>query len=162
MTASASYQKNPRIRKIFVCNSGAGNGCVNFMDAWQKCVLSPGKTHVHKIPRFGGGVLGVFLRGGVPILFFWARGFSEATKQIEQIRRLENWRSLVAQALHPPYRAVGSRYTLPLFVFQVHHPIALHPPPHTDPYRIDVCLHAKQNLGGGYSTSSCPLKGIAL
>ena len=26
-------QKNPRVRKIRVRNSGAGNGCANFMDA---------------------------------------------------------------------------------------------------------------------------------
>ena len=26
-------QKNPRVRKILVCNSGAGNGCANFMGA---------------------------------------------------------------------------------------------------------------------------------
>ena len=26
-------QKNPRVRKILVRNSGAGNGCANFMDA---------------------------------------------------------------------------------------------------------------------------------
>ena len=26
-------QKNPRVRKIFVRNSGAGNGCANFMGA---------------------------------------------------------------------------------------------------------------------------------
>ena len=32
---------------------------------------------VHKIPRFrgGGGILGFFWGGGVPILFLWARGF---------------------------------------------------------------------------------------
>ena len=42
----------------------------------EKCVPSAGKTHVHKIPRFrvfsfwGGG-------GEVPILFLWARGFSD-------------------------------------------------------------------------------------
>ena len=38
--------------------------------------------HAHKIPPFrgGGGVLGFFRRGGVevPILFLWARGFSES------------------------------------------------------------------------------------
>ena len=28
-------QKNPRVRKIRVRNSGAGNGCANFMDAWK-------------------------------------------------------------------------------------------------------------------------------
>ena len=30
-----AYQKNPRVRKIFVRNSGAGNGRANFMDAWK-------------------------------------------------------------------------------------------------------------------------------
>ena len=50
---------------MFVRNSGAGNGCVNFMDAWKKCVHSAGKTHVHKIPRFrGGGILGLGGGGG--------------------------------------------------------------------------------------------------
>ena len=29
-------QKNPRARKIFVRNSGVGNGCTNFMDTWKK------------------------------------------------------------------------------------------------------------------------------
>ena len=45
---------------------GAGNGCANFMDAWKKCVLSAGKTHVHKTPRFRGlgGVFWVFFLGG--------------------------------------------------------------------------------------------------
>ena len=35
------------------------------------------KNHVHKIPRFrgGGGILGFWGGGGVPILFLWARGF---------------------------------------------------------------------------------------
>ena len=28
-------QKNPRVRKIRVRNSGARNGCTNFMDAWK-------------------------------------------------------------------------------------------------------------------------------
>ena len=32
----AHVQKNPRVRKIRVRNSGAGNGCANFMDAWKK------------------------------------------------------------------------------------------------------------------------------
>ena len=30
-----TIRKNPRVRKIFVRNSGAGNGCINFMDAWK-------------------------------------------------------------------------------------------------------------------------------
>ena len=32
-------QKNPRVRKISVRNSGAGNGCVNFMDAWKNALF---------------------------------------------------------------------------------------------------------------------------
>ena len=36
-------KKNPRVRKMFVRNSGAGNGCINFMDAWKFCFLSAGK-----------------------------------------------------------------------------------------------------------------------
>ena len=51
----AEFQKNPRVRKIRVRNSGAGNGCANFMDTWKRCVRSAGKSHVHKIPRLGGG-----------------------------------------------------------------------------------------------------------
>ena len=63
------FQKNPRVRKIRVRNSGAGNGCAIFMDAWQKCALSAGKPMSIKFRVFGGGF------GEVPILFLWARGF---------------------------------------------------------------------------------------
>ena len=69
--SALSFQKNPRVRKIRVRNSGAGNGCANFMDTWKKCVLSAGKTMPVKFPFFGGVLRG----GGVPILFLWARGF---------------------------------------------------------------------------------------
>ena len=67
------FQKNPRVRKIRVRNSGAGNGCANFMDTWKKCVLSAGKPMSIKCR-----VLGEVLGGGegVPILFLWTRGFS--------------------------------------------------------------------------------------
>ena len=70
-------QKNPRVRKIFVRNSGAGNGCANFMGTWQKCALSAGKTHVHKIPRFfgGGGYFGFWGGGGADFIFMGARIF---------------------------------------------------------------------------------------
>ena len=67
------HQKNPRVRKSFVRNSGAGNGCVNFMDAW-KSVLYAGKNHVHKIPRFrGGGVFWVLGAGGECRFYFYGR-----------------------------------------------------------------------------------------
>ena len=38
-----AIQKNPRVRKSRVRNSGARNGCANFMGAWKKCVLSARK-----------------------------------------------------------------------------------------------------------------------
>ena len=46
-----------------------------FYGRLEKCVLSAGKNHVHKIPRFRGGSILGFGGGGVPILFLWARGF---------------------------------------------------------------------------------------
>ena len=72
-------QKNPRVRKISVRNSGAGNGCVNFMDACKKCVLSAGKTHVHKSPRFGGGVFWVLGGGGCRFYFYGRADFSDSS-----------------------------------------------------------------------------------
>ena len=44
-----------------------------------KCVLSAGKTHVHKIPRFrGGGVFWVLGEGGECRFYFYGRAdFSE-------------------------------------------------------------------------------------
>ena len=38
--------------------------------------------HSHKIPLFLGGVFWVW-GGGVPILFFWARGFSDKSPSLE-------------------------------------------------------------------------------
>ena len=69
------YQKNPfSVRKIRVRNSGAGNGCANFMDTWKKCVLSAGKTIFSiKFPFFG-----VFFWGGggsADFIFMGARIF---------------------------------------------------------------------------------------
>ena len=66
-------QKNPRVRKIRVRNSGAGNGCANFMDTWKKFVLSAGKTMSVKFPFFGfffwggGGVSANFIFMGARI-----------------------------------------------------------------------------------------------
>ena len=55
-------QKNPRVRKFFVRNSG-------------KCALSAGKTHVHKIRRFrGGGILGL---GECRFYFYGRADFSD-------------------------------------------------------------------------------------
>ena len=47
-----------------------------FYGRLEKCVLSAGKTHVHKIPRFrGGGILGLGGGGSADFIFLWARGF---------------------------------------------------------------------------------------
>ena len=70
------YQKNPRVRKIRVRNSGAGNGCANFMDTWKKCVLSAGKPMSIKFLVLGGGILG--LGGRKCRFYFYGRAdFSE-------------------------------------------------------------------------------------
>ena len=63
--------KNPfSVRKIFVCNSGAGNGCANFMDTWKNCVLSAGKPMSIKFLVLGVGVFRV-LGGGVKCRFYF-------------------------------------------------------------------------------------------
>ena len=62
--------KNTR-KSLKYRNSGAGNGCANFMDASKKCALSAGKTHVHKIPRFRGGGYFGFWGGGGPCRFYF-------------------------------------------------------------------------------------------
>ena len=71
-------QKNPfSVRKIRVRNSGAGNGCANFMDTWKKCVLSVGKTMSVKFPFFWGGVGG---GGECRFIFMGARIFLREAK----------------------------------------------------------------------------------
>ena len=79
---SPTNQKNPRVRKIFVRNSGAGNGCANFMGAWKNAFFLQDKTHVHKIPRFrNGGVFWVLGEGGsANFIFIGARSFLNKIK----------------------------------------------------------------------------------
>ena len=95
MIARDPVQKNPRVHKIRVRNSGAGNGCVNFMDAWKNCVLSAGKTHVHKNPRFGwGGYFGFFGGGGeCPFYFYGREDFSEKCQKLVVISNDSQTRS---------------------------------------------------------------------
>ena len=73
---SGNSQKNPRVRKIF-CPQFWGGKCVRqYYGRLEKCVLSAGKTHVHKIPRFRGGVFWV-LGGGGWFYFHGRADFSE-------------------------------------------------------------------------------------
>ena len=49
-----------------------------FYGRLEKCVLSAGKTHAHKIPRFrggGGGILGFGGGGSADFIFMGARIF---------------------------------------------------------------------------------------
>ena len=73
------HSENPRVRKISVRNSGAGNGCANFMDTWKKCVLSAGKTMSVKFPFFGGGGWGG--GGRADFIFMGARIFLKHTAE---------------------------------------------------------------------------------
>ena len=76
-------QKNPRVRKIRVRNSGAGNGCANFMDTSKKCVLSAGKAMSVKFLLFRG----VFLGGGgsADFIFMGARIFLKKVRIVQKI-----------------------------------------------------------------------------
>ena len=67
----AFFQKNPRVHKIFVRNSGAGNGCANSMDTWKNCVLSAGKPLSIKFLVLGGGVFWVLGGGGGKCRFYF-------------------------------------------------------------------------------------------
>ena len=46
----------------------------------EKCVLSAGKTHVHRIPRFGGGVYFGFWGGECRLYFYGRADFSDQRK----------------------------------------------------------------------------------
>ena len=77
-SAVSFNQKNSRVHKISVRNSGAGNGCANFMPNYghvEKLRSFCRKTHVHKIPRFGGGYFAFWGGGSAHFIFMGARIF---------------------------------------------------------------------------------------
>ena len=68
------------IRKILVSvkfsvrNSGAGNGCANFMGAWKNAFFLQEKAMSIKfLVLGGGGILGFFLGGGKCRFYFYGR-----------------------------------------------------------------------------------------
>ena len=69
-------QKNPRVRKICVRNSAAGNGCANFMDTWKNAFFLQEKPMSIKFRVFLGGG-GVWEGGGgsANFIFMGARIF---------------------------------------------------------------------------------------
>ena len=88
-------QKNPRVRKIRVRNSGAGNGCANFMDTWKKSVLSAGKPVSVKFLLFRGGGWG----GGECRFYFYGRAdFSDMGARNDYTHNSETSPSQVKKA----------------------------------------------------------------
>ena len=69
-------QKKRGVHKISARNSGAGNGCANFMGAWHFLVLSAGKPPLPIKFRLLGGGFWVFLEGGgwKCQFYFYGRG----------------------------------------------------------------------------------------
>ena len=76
-----NQQKNPLVSVKFVSAILGPEWLRQFYGRLEKCVRSAGKSHVHKIPRFGGGYFG--FGGGLPILFYGREDFSEESKFIE-------------------------------------------------------------------------------
>ena len=66
-------KRKPYVRNFSARNSGAGNGCANFMGAWHFLFFLLENPHAHKFPPFSGG-LGVCWRGGVEVPFFMGVG----------------------------------------------------------------------------------------
>ena len=86
-------QKNPRVRKIRVRNSGAGNGCANFMDTWKNAFFLQENLHVRKIPRLGGGNFGFLGGGGSADFIFMGAGIF--LKEMDTFRTLYGMHAFV-------------------------------------------------------------------
>ena len=68
------FRKILVVRNIFVCNSGAGNGCVYFMDAWKNAFFQQEKPMSIKfLVSGGGGILGFWGGGGSADFIFMGR-----------------------------------------------------------------------------------------
>ena len=70
---SKRTQKNPCVRKISARNSGAGNGCANFMGAWKNAFFLQEEAMSIKFLVFflggGGGYFGLFVKNLLTTLF---------------------------------------------------------------------------------------------
>ena len=63
---------------MFARNSGAGNGCANFMGAWKNAFFLQEKPMPVKILVLGGGYFGLWGGGGECRFYFYGReDFSE-------------------------------------------------------------------------------------
>ena len=77
---SGQIQKNPRVRKIFVRDSWAGNSCANFMGAWKNAFFLQEKPMSIKVLVLGGPVFGVWGGGECRFYFYGRDDFSESQK----------------------------------------------------------------------------------
>ena len=73
MYVMISFRKILVSAKLFVRNSGAGNGCGNFMDAWKNAFFLQEKPMSIEFLVLGGG------GGGVFWVFFWGGGSADFT-----------------------------------------------------------------------------------
>ena len=113
-------KKWPRVRKIFARNSGAGNGCANFMGTWKKCVLSAEKPHAHKILCLGGG--GVFwVWGGgrreCRFYFYGREDFSECYCRFE--KSIGNVPATLSQEPQTPCSTIRDTPHIEQFPFEI-------------------------------------------
>ena len=76
-TPCRATQKNPRVRKIRVRNSGAGNGCAVFMGSWKNAFFSAGKPVSIRFFVLGGAILGLGGGGKCRFYFYGHGDFSE-------------------------------------------------------------------------------------
>ena len=96
-------QKNPRVRKIPVRNSGAGNGCTNFMDTWKNALFLQEKPMSIKfLVLGGGGYFGFWGGGGCRFYFYGRADFSELLKRC-------------VLSTHPKTQTISALRCIPLF-----------------------------------------------
>ena len=95
------------VRKISVRNSGAGNGCANFMGAWKNAFFCRKNAFFHRtflVLGGGGGVLWDFFGGGGGKcrFYFYGRGdFSEKTTKTTQAATKKELSAALAEITEP-------------------------------------------------------------
>ena len=136
------YQKNPRVRKIFVRNSGPGNGCANFMDAWKNASVLREKARSIKFLVLGGGRYFRFGGGGGSTYFiFMGAGIFltlVACGEHSNSGCPERKPQSMVQVVRP-----GHTHTLLRIVLKLSGPIRDTPPYRAIPFRDSIA-------GGGY------------
>ena len=82
---SEREREKPDVHNFPAHNSGAGNGCANFMGAWHFWAFSAGKPpSAQKIPRFMGAKF-VFIGVGIfPIIGIWRQWIAHTTALLLQ------------------------------------------------------------------------------